>query len=74
MLVILWLEMTASIVMYFVLIQLVHPARAQENPTSGNGLLVTAVGMVVGLAVVSYARVRLLAGALSHGRGWDRGQ
>jgi hypothetical protein len=45
-LVVLWLAMALSIGMYFVVIQMVQPTHAQENPTLVNILMVMAVTLV----------------------------
>ena len=43
---VLWLVMAMSIVMYFVVIQMVKPTRAQENPTLVTALLIAALVLV----------------------------
>ncbi|HEY2012433.1 MAG TPA: hypothetical protein VGH38_02980 [Bryobacteraceae bacterium] len=44
--ILIWLAMVASVGMYFVLVQLVTPAHAQENPALVNILLVSALTLV----------------------------
>jgi uncharacterized membrane protein len=60
-LIILWLAMAASIAMYFVVIQMVPPTSAHEDPALVNALLVAAAGMV-GASFLVKSRIRAAQG------------